>query len=124
MEDSIFVVFADALEDDAAVERPATTLEQAFALIVCRCGYAYAFERGENGWSMILTDVENPSYSPDSITTTYEKADAAKRDLVAQACDGRLKGYITLPLPEFRKRKMQIVALQSGAEYESDRQMP
>ncbi len=115
----MFVVFADALDDDAVVERPAATLEQAFALIVCRCGYAYAFERGENGWSMILTDVENPAYSPDSITTTYEKAEAAKRDLVAQACDGRLKGYIALPLEDFKKRKAQIMALQASGEYEA-----
>jgi hypothetical protein len=101
----MFVVFTDALDDDAIVERPASTLEQAFALIVCQCGYAYAFEQGQHGWSLILTDVENPAHSPDPIVTTFVKADAAKRDLIAQAVDGRLKGYIAVSADEVRKRR-------------------
>ncbi len=101
----MFVVFADTLDEGAAVERPAATLEQAFAVIVCLCGYAYAFEQGQHGWSLILTDVENPAHSPDPIVTTLVKADAAKRDLIGQAVDGRLKGYVAVPPHEVRKRR-------------------
>lgn len=115
----MFVVFTDALDDDAVLEQQASTLEQAFAVIVCRCGYAYAFERGEQGWSLVLTDVEIPGYSPDPIVTTFEKADAAKRDLIAQAVDGRLKGYVALPLEEFRKRQAQLLRV-AGANSEGE----
>ncbi len=112
----MYVVFADALEDDAMLEQKASTLEQAFAIIVCRCGYAYAFKRGEQGWSLVLTDVEIPGYSPDRIVTTFEKADAAKRDLIAQAVDGRLKGYVALPLEAFRKRQAQLSQANNQGE--------
>ncbi len=112
----MYVVFADAVDDDAMLEQQASTLEQAFAIIVCRCGYAYSFERGEQGWSLVLTDVEIPGYSPDRIVTTFEKADAAKRDLLAQAVDGRLKGYVALRLEEFRKREAQLSRANNQGE--------
>jgi hypothetical protein len=32
------------------------------------------------------------------------KTDLAKRELLAQAVDGRLKGYVAVPAAEFRRR--------------------
>ena len=97
----MYVVFAEELEEVADI-RPHTvaSLEQAFAQIVCRCGYQYHFEpRSEAGWVLVLTDVERPDRNPDPILSDYKKPDDAKHDLIAQAVDGRLRG---LAAPEAR----------------------
>ena len=101
----MFVVVADSLDDLGIVERPAATLEQAFAIIACLCGYTYAFEHGQHGWSLIMTDVENPAHSPDPIVATLLKSDAAKRELLRQAVDGRLKGYAAVLAADLRQRR-------------------
>jgi hypothetical protein len=99
-----YVVFVEELEDVA--DMPAhtvETLEQAFARIVCRCGLAYQFEHGSEGWMLILTDVEQPSRNPDPIFSGYKKPRDAQHDLMAQAVDGRLRGHIAVDLEVFRR---------------------
>lgn len=103
----MYVVFAEELEDVADI-RPHTvaSLEQAFAQIVCRCGYQYHFEpRSEAGWALVLTDVERPDRNPDPILSDYKKPDEAKHDLIAQAVDGRLRGHVAVHLRDFERRR-------------------
>jgi hypothetical protein len=103
----MYVVFAEELEDVADI-RPHTvaSLEQAFAQIVCRCGYAYHFEpRSESGWALVLTDAERPDRNPDPVLSDYNKPDDAKHDLIAQAVDGRLRGHVAVHLRDFERRR-------------------
>ena len=103
----MYVVFAEELEEVADL-RPhtVTTLEQAFAQIVCRCGYHYHFEPcNEGGWALVLTDVERPDRNPDPILSDYKKPDEAKHDLIAQAVDGRLRGHLAVHLRDFERRR-------------------
>src|SRR5689334_5455496 len=52
----------------------ARTLDQAFAMIVCRCGYSYRFEAAqEQGWCLFLIDVERPERSPDPLHSSCIK---------------------------------------------------
>jgi hypothetical protein len=51
----VYLVFAEEIETDADISRRAVeTLEQAFAQIVCRCGFNYHFEHGAEGWALVL----------------------------------------------------------------------
>jgi len=102
----MYVVFAEELEDVGDVRKHTVeTLEQAFAQIVCRCGYNYHFEpRPEEGWQLVLTDGERPDCSPEPILSDYKKPDDAKHDLLAQAVDGRLRGHTAVHLRDFEKR--------------------
>jgi hypothetical protein len=108
----MYVVLSDEFGDqpDPASVGMAT-LEQAFALIVCRCGYAYHFEPTDECWRLVLTDIERPSHSPDPVISTYKKIADAKHDLLAQAVDGRLKGYVALPSAEFERRRGDVMAV-------------
>jgi hypothetical protein len=107
----MYVVIAEEFEEfvDPALNT-VQTLEQAFAQIVCRCGYAYHFEPGNDCWRLVLTDVESPSHSPDPITSDFKKIADAKHDLMAQAVDGRLKGYIAMLAADFERRKAEVIA--------------
>lgn len=101
----MYVVFAEELESLADVQSHTVgSLEQAFAQIVCRCGYAYHFEQEQEGWKLMLVDVERPGCSPEPIFSNYTRPRDAKHDLIAQAVDGRLKGHIALSLDDLRKR--------------------
>jgi hypothetical protein len=98
----VYVVFAEEVESLAeAKKRAVETLEQAFAQIVCRLGYAYHFEQEAEGWKMVLTDVERPEASPEPIVSSYKRPRDAKHDLIAQAVDGRLKGHMAVALEVF-----------------------
>src|ERR1700748_1518427 len=105
----MYVVFVEETENAFAGEplHTARTLEQAFAQIVCRCGYSYRFEAAqEQGWCLFLIDVERPERSPDPIHSTCIKPRAAQRDLMSQAVDGRLKGHVALHADAFRRARI------------------
>jgi hypothetical protein len=111
---SMHVVFAEELEDVTDVRgHTVETLEQAFAQIVCRCGYTYHFEQEDQGWKMVLVDVERPACSPEPIITSYKRPSDAKHDLVAQAVDGRLKGHVAVSLRDFESRQ-RFAARENG----------
>ena len=93
MENTMYVVIAEELEE-----------------FVDRCGYAYHFEPGDDCWRLVLTDVECPSHSPDPIISTYKKLADAKHDLIAQAVDGRLKGYMAVRSADLERRRAEAVA--------------
>lgn len=106
----MFVVFADELEELVDLRRSTyPTLEQAFAQVCCRGGFNYYFELEPEGWRLVLTDGERPECSPDPITTDFAKPSDAKRDLMRQAVDGRLKGFIALPLKDFEQQRTQAI---------------
>ena len=111
----MYIVFTEgfeALGDQAG--GTIQTLEQAFAVIVCRCGYAYHFEQADDAWKLVLTDVERPGCSPDPILSSFKKAADAKRDLIAQAVDGRLKGYFAMSIKDFEKFQAEASRRASG----------
>jgi hypothetical protein len=100
----MYVVFTEELESTADVQsHTVSTLEQAFAQIVCRCGYAYHFEQEQEGWKLVLVDVERPGCSPEYIFSNYSRPRDAKHDLLAQAVDGRIKGHVAMPLEDVQK---------------------
>jgi hypothetical protein len=75
----MYVVFAEELETAAdAKGHLVQTLEQAFAQIACRCGYNYHFEQEQDGWKLVLTDVERPECSPEPIISSYQRPRDAK----------------------------------------------
>src|SRR5690242_12921721 len=93
----MYVVFVEELEPGQEPQTIARTLDQAFAQIVCRCGYSYRFEPAQElGWCLFLVDVERPERSPDPIHSTCIKPRDAQYDLMRQAVDGRLKGHVAL----------------------------
>ena len=93
----MYVVFVEELESNQDPVHTARTLDQAFAQIVCRCGYSYRFEPAqEQGWCLFLIDVERPERSPEPIHSTCIKPRDAQHDLMSQAIDGRLKGHVAL----------------------------
>jgi hypothetical protein len=93
-----------------AVER----LETAFAQVCCRAGVIYHFEQVADGWRLVLTDGERPECSPEPIATTYIKRADAHRDLMLQAVDGRLKGWLAVPLEIVRRQsKVATASLRS-----------
>ena len=93
----MYVVFVEELDAEPGQENIARTLDQAFAMIVCRCGYSYRFEPAqEQGWCLFLIDVERPERSPDPLHSTCIKPRDAQFDLMSQAIDGRLKGHVAL----------------------------
>lgn len=103
----MYVVFVEELEAGQEPLHIARTLEQAFAQIVCRCGYSYRFEAAdEHGWCLFLTDVERPERSPDPIHSTCIKPRDAQHDLMSQAVDGRLKGHVALHLYAYQRARV------------------
>lgn len=93
----MYVVFAE--EVDAAPPGPsnsARTLNEAFARICCRCGLSYRFVAVEDGWTLVMTDVERPERSPEPIRSSYKKPCDAQHDLMAQAVDGRIRGHVAI----------------------------
>src|ERR1700758_3745615 len=110
----MYVVFAEELERAAdAQSHTVATLEQAFAKIACRCGLSYAFEQEQEGWRLVLTDVERPDRSPEPVHTDYKRHRDAKHDLIAQAVDGRLRGHVAVSLRDFENRR-RIAGRQAG----------
>lgn len=102
----MYVVFVEEAESGpGAALHTARTLEQAFSQIACRCGYNYRFEAADPdpGWRLVLTDVERPECSPEPVYSTCIKPRDAQHDLMAQAVDGRLKGYIAVPAEDYRR---------------------
>ena len=100
----MYVVFAEELENTADTKgHLVQTIEQAFAQIACRCGYSYHFEHEQEGWKLVLTDVERPECSPEPILSTYLRPRDAKHDLIAQAVDGRLRGHVAVSYDEFEQ---------------------
>jgi len=105
----MYVVFVEELEAGQETLHIARTLEQAFAQIACRCGYSYRFEGEEHGWRLVLTDVERPECSPDSIHSTCIKPRDAQHDLMSQAVDGRLKGHVALEAEAYQRARLARV---------------
>ena len=102
----MYVVFAKELENVADVQSHIVqSLEQAFAQIACRCGLSYAFEQEQEGWKLVLTNVERPERSPEAIVSTYQRPRDAKHDLIAQAVDGRLRGHVAVSYDDFMKSR-------------------
>lgn len=100
------VVFVEELEATAdAKSHIVQSLEQAFAQIACRCGLSYAFEQEQEGWKLVLTDVERPDCSPEPIISSYQRPRDAKHDLIAQAVDGRLKGHVAVSYEDFERQR-------------------
>ncbi len=56
-----------------------------------------------DAWKLHLIDVERPERNPDPIISTMKRAEQAKRDLVRQAVDGRLKGFMVLPQQDYER---------------------
>ena len=103
----VYVVFVEELDGDPAPQYIARTLDQAFAQIVCRCGYSYRFEPAqEQGWCLFLIDVERPERSPDPLHSTCIKPRDAQYDLMRQAVDGRLKGHVALEAEAFQRARL------------------
>lgn len=116
----MYIVFVEELEGPQDPIHTAKTLEQAFAQIVCRCGYSYRFEAAdENGWCLFLIDVERPDRSPDPIHSTCIKPRDAQRDLMSQAVDGRLKGHVALPLEAYRRARVSRTSSGSKVHLEA-----
>jgi hypothetical protein len=114
-----YIVFVEELDGDpGAPLHTARTLEQAFSQIACRCGLSYRFEPEEEGWRLVLTDVERPECSPDPIRSSYKKPRDAQHDLMAQAVDGRLKGHIALDAEVFRRARITRTA--RGTSFQVD----
>jgi hypothetical protein len=99
----MYVVFVEQLETGQDPLHIVRNLEQAFAQIVCRCGYSYRFEPEEHGWLLVLMDVEEPERSPEALHSTCIKPRDAQYDLMSQAVDGRLKGHVALELEAYRR---------------------
>lgn len=101
----MFVVFE--VESEELVDlgnNSYATLEQAFAQVCCRAGFVYGIEQEQDCWRLTLTDGERPECSPDPIVSTYVKRADAHRDLMMQAVDGRLKGFMAVSLKEFEQQ--------------------
>jgi len=104
---AVYVVFVEELDGDPAPQYIARTLDQAFAQIVCRCGYSYRFEPAqEQGWCLFLIDVERPERSPDPLHSTCIKPRDAQYDLMRQAVDGRLKGHVALTAEAYQRARV------------------
>ena len=117
----MYVVFVEELDAGQGPQHIARTLDQAFAMVVCRCGYSYRFEPAqEQGWCLFLIDVERPERSPDPIHSTCIKPRHAQYDLMSQAVDGRLKGHVALPAELYERarvmRNSQTARVQVPAE--------
>lgn len=107
----MYVVFLEEVETGpGAPLHTARTLEQAFAQIACRCGYNYRFEAAdpEPGWRLVLTDVERPECSPDAVYSSCIKPRDAQHDLMAQAVDGRLRGYIAVSADSYQRARIMM----------------
>jgi len=96
--------FAETLDLEARVP---VTLEQAFTQVCCLAGYGYHFEQQRDCWLLVITDIERPECSPEPVRSTYVKRADAQRDLMSQAVDGRLKGFMAIPLAELRQQRRQ-----------------
>ncbi|HEY4075704.1 MAG TPA: hypothetical protein VGM26_02105 [Rhizomicrobium sp.] len=116
----MYAVFLEQLNEgmDLALYT-ARTLEQAFAQIACRCGLSYRFESEPDGWMLVLTDVERPEYSPDSIHSSCIKLRDAQHDLMAQAVDGRLKGYVALGAEAYQRARIMRAGENSRIQVEA-----
>ena len=110
----MYVVFVEET-DNAFAGQPlhtARTLDQAFAQIVCRCGYSYRFEPAQElGWCLFLTDIERPDRSPDPIHSTCIKPRDAHYDLMSQAVDGRIRGHVAVRSDAFA----EILIMKNGS---------
>ena len=80
----------------AAMAATVPTLDQAFASICCRCGLSYRFVPADEGWTLVMTDVERPERSPEPIRSSYKKPRDAQHDLMTQAVDGRIRGHVAI----------------------------
>ena len=116
----MYVVFLEGSEGNGAPLHISRTLEQAFAQIVCRCGYAYRFEAAEAGWQLVITDVERPEYSPDPIFSTCVKPRDAQHDLMAQAVDGRLKGHIAVSADDYQRARIMRTARAARLQIDTE----
>jgi len=111
----MYVVFVEEVGGPQDPIHTARTLEQAFAQIVCRCGYSYRFEPAdEHGWCLFLTDVERPERSPDPIHSSCIKPRDAQHDLMSQAVDGRLRGHVALHIDVYRRA--QVLRAGNGSK--------
>ena len=111
----MYVVVTEDLVEVADLEPSAVrTLEQAFAQVCCWAGYGYHFEQEQDGWRLVITDIERPECSPEPIRSTYIKRADAHRDLIAQAVDGRLKGYAAVLLSDLKRQREQVSKLQAA----------
>ena len=117
----MYVVFVEETKD--AFESPlhtAKTLEQAFAQIVCRCGYSYRFEPAQElGWCLFLTDVERPERSPEPIHSTCIKPRDAQYDLMSKAVDGRLRGHVAQPVDAYQRAHVARTSTGSKVRLEA-----
>jgi hypothetical protein len=83
-------------------------MDQAFARICCDSGLSYRFVSGDEGWTLVMTDVERPDRSPELICSSYKKPRDAQHDLMTQAVDGRIRGHVAIKDDLFgRARIMQ-----------------
>jgi len=117
----MYVVFVEELEGPLDPIYTGRTLEQAFAQIVCRCGYSYRFEPAqEHGWCLFLTDVERPDRSPDPIHSSCIKPRDAQYDLMSQAVDGRLKGHVALHVDAYQRARIARVTGGTKVQLEAN----
>lgn len=117
----MYVVFLEEVgEVPGGPLHTSRTLEQAFAQIACRCGYAYKFVPADPGWSLVITDVERPECSPDPIHSTCVKPRDAQYDLMAKAVDGRLKGHIAVSAEAYQRARVMRTNAGAHLQLEPD----
>jgi hypothetical protein len=96
-------------------------LEQAFAQIAVRCGYSHRFEPTDPaGWCLVIVDGERVECSPDVIFSTCLKPRDAHPDLLRQAVDGRLKGYIAISADDYQRARIMRNARGARLQVESE----
>jgi hypothetical protein len=111
----VYVVVTEELDEFSdPVKSAGVTLEQAFAQVCCRAGYHYHFEQEQDGWRLVLVDGERPECSPEPILSTYIKRSDAHRDLMQQAVDGRIKGFVAVPLADWKHQHAQALRRQAA----------
>jgi len=104
----MFVVLSEGFDLEGGPRAVCTTLGQAFSQICCRAGLNYHFEQIADGWQLVFTDAGRPECSPEPVTSTCVKRAEAQRDLMQQAVDGRLKGWMAVPAAALQQHRNVI----------------
>ena len=104
----MYVVFAGEMDTTPAgvASNTVRTLDQAFARICCNCGLSYRFAPDDDGWRLELVDVERPEDSPAPIRSLYRRPQDAQHDLMSQAVDGRIRGYVALSADVYARARI------------------
>ncbi len=98
----LYTVFDDEFEEFAAQQ--GLTLQGAFHWVMKSCGFDYRFERRGADYVLIASDMDHPEIEPHELRTSLANDLEARRELMAQAIDGRFKAKMALSDQEFKRR--------------------